>query len=287
MSGFSAQWLALREAADHRSRNTTLADKLKTRFLQREQIRVVDLGCGTGSNLRATAALLPDRQEWTLVDHDPALLQAAKAALAAWADTATPKAAGLRLVKGAAHIDVDFRQADLVAGLDAILEPAPDLVTASALFDLASPSFIERFAAAVARRRAVFYTVLTFNGIQHWTPRSPIDQAMTAAFCRHQMTDKGFGVSAGPTAPVALSDAFSSQGYGVEEGVSPWRLGPGDASLVAELAAGFAAAVRETRSFSNKEIDGWLARARTGAEVGHTDTLAIPGLGGLDMGRDD
>ena len=35
---------------------------------------VVDLGCGTGSNLRALAPPCPRRQSWRLVDRDPALL---------------------------------------------------------------------------------------------------------------------------------------------------------------------------------------------------------------------
>lgn len=290
MSGFSSRWLSLREPADHRSRHEGLAEALKTRFLQRETITVVDLGCGTGSNLRATAALLPVHQRWTLVDHDVALLDAAKAALTVWADRCITVKQGLKLSKGAATIVVSFQQADLAADLDAVLDgagaPGPDLVTASALFDLASAAFIQKVAASVARRNAVFYTVLTYNGIQHWTPRSPLDQQMTAAFHRHQMTDKGLGIAAGPAAPVELAEAFTTFGYSVAEGDSPWRLGHADAALVAELAAGYAAAVRETKALTAVEIDGWLARTRTGSQVGHTDTLAIPGSGG-GMGRDE
>lgn len=304
MSGFSPTWLALREPADHRSRSSSLANTLQTRFLQRETISVVDLGCGTGSNLRATAPLLPHVQHWTLVDYDPALLAAAKVTLIAWADesivvpfspspldvSSSDLSQGpipqrdqsiqeqLELRKGSARLFVRFRQADLVTDLDAVLDlDPPDLVTASALFDLASPAFIQKFAEAVAKRRAVFYTVLTYNGIQHWTPRTPIDQAMCAAFSRHQMTDKGFGPSCGPTAPVELAEQFQTYGYTVEEGDSPWRLGPADQALTTELATGFAAAIRETKSIPDAEIDAWLKRPHTGAEVGHTDTLAIPG----------
>ncbi len=276
--GFSPQWLALRERADHRSRNPQLADALKTRFLQREQITVVDLGCGTGSNLRATSQLLPDRQSWTLVDHDPALLTVARTALIAWADTSDISTGQLTLRKGRAELSVTFRCADLTRELDTVLGAKPDLVTASALFDLASEPFIQQFAAAVAKRRAVFYTVLTYNGIQRWLPRGPLDQQMNAAFHRHQMTDKGFGISAGPSAPVVLSDQFETHGFTVAEGDSPWRLGADDRALIAELAAGFAAAVRQTKAMKDADIDGWLKRGHTGAEVGHTDTLAIPGL---------
>ena len=277
MSGFSSDWLALREAADHRSRNRHLAETLKTRFLQRETINVVDLGCGTGSNLRASAELLPDHQSWTLIDHDADLLAAARLALIAWADSSDMSQGQLTLRKGAALIGVKLRCADLTTELDSVLETKPDLVTASAFFDLTSEAFITKFAAAVAKRRAVFYTVLTYNGSQRWLPRGPIDQQMNAAFHRHQMTDKGFGISAGPSAPVALADQFQTHGYTVAEGDSPWRLGAADAALISELGAGFAAAVRETKAVSGAEIDAWLKRGHTAAEVGHTDTLASPG----------
>ncbi len=60
--GFSADWLALREPADHRSRSAELLATLATRVEGRDTLRITDLGCGTGSNLRATApALGPTR----------------------------------------------------------------------------------------------------------------------------------------------------------------------------------------------------------------------------------
>lgn len=292
MSGFSPDWLALRELADHRARNDTLADTLKARLLQRQSINVIDLGCGTGSNLRATAALLPDIQHWTLVDHDPLLLAAAATALIAWADHHEHATDGgtLHLTKGSAKLTVRFHTADLTANLDAVLDlpPKVDLVTASALFDLASPAFIRHFAQAVAHRGAIFYTVLTYNGIQRWTPRFATDQAMNGAFHAHQMRDKGFGPSAGPTAPVELAEQFQTHGYMVEEGDSPWLLdAPRDAALIGELVIGFASAVRETKALTPAEIDRWLSRPRTGAEVGHTDTLAFPADRPLTSADDD
>jgi SAM-dependent methyltransferase len=249
---------------------------LNARFQQRNVVAVVDLGCGPGSNLRATAMLLPDSQNWTLVDYDDRLLDAARDALPRWADTSRAVGEWLVLTKGGRQITVQFRRVDLNASLDAALGDKPDLVTASALFDLCSPAFIKTFARAVAQRRAVFYTVLSYNGVQRWAPRQPTDSAMISAFHAHQMTDKGFGPSAGPTAPAHLADAFRLSGYNVIEGDSPWLLGPKDQTLVTELASGFADAVRETGAVDAKSIDAWAKIMRTGAEVGHTDTLALP-----------
>ena len=276
MSGFSPEWLALREPSDHRSRDGLLAMALADRLQSKPLVRVVDLGCGTGSNIRATYAALGREQHWTLVDYDPKLLAAARASLTAWADAATQEGDRLVLLKSGKTLVVAFRQANLVTDLDAALGRDADLITASALFDLCSADFITRFARAVADRRAVFYTVLTYNGVQHWTPRHAHDEVMADAFHAHQKTDKGFGPSAGPDAPKAIAKAFAACGYTVKEAESLWLLSRSDKTLVDALVPGFASAVRETGAVPAAKIDAWLGQPRHGSEVGHVDTLALP-----------
>lgn len=278
MSGFSADWLALREAADHRSRDPALAARLAAHLDPRDPVEVVDIGCGTGSNLRALAPVLGPRQSWRLVDYDPLLLAAAREALVAWADRSSEAAGVLSLVKGDRTIAVAFDRRDLAADLEGVLDPAPDLLTAAAFFDLASPAFIARTAQAVARSGAAFYTVLTYDGVDDWRPPHPADEAVVAAFHAHQGGDKGFGPAAGPRATAALDAAFLASGYAVETARSPWRLAAGDADLIRELAIGFAGAVRETGHVSEAEVSAWLDARLAGAEclVGHDDLLALP-----------
>jgi hypothetical protein len=278
MSAFSPVWLDLREPVDHRSRNRALAHALARHFDGWRPLTVVDLGSGTGSNLRATAPLLGPEQHWTLVDLDEALLAAAVARLTAWADGFDERSGALVLFKGQQRIQVAFRRADLAGDLDAALGPAAHLVTAAALFDLVSAAFITRFVAALAARKSAFYTVLTYNGEQRWTPPHPADAAMTAAFHSHQSRDKGFGRAAGPAAPDLLSEALAAAHYSVRAADSAWRLGPQEAGLIADLALGFARAVGETGTIDRATLASWRGVARTGAVVGHADTLALPPL---------
>jgi SAM-dependent methyltransferase len=276
VSGFDASWLDLREPADHRSRNDELARLLTRHLGRRPTIEVLDLGCGTGSNLRATAPLLGPEQTWTLVDYDARLLDAAVTRLAKWAGDWERKKDKLILKKSGRTITVRFRRADLVNDFESVFATPADLVTGSALFDLASGDFIAEVAAEVVRRRAAFYTVLTYNGVQRWTPKHPADAEMAAAFRAHQVTDKGFGPAAGPMAPQLLATAFDAAGYSLSEADSTWRLEEADDALIQALIPGFVGAVRETEKVPEPTLADWLKPTRTGALVGHTDTLALP-----------
>jgi SAM-dependent methyltransferase len=276
MSGFSREWLKLREPADLAARNRDVANAVSARFALRDTISVVDLGCGTGSNLRATASLLPSIQTWTLIDNDAALLEAARNALPAWADEAETRGTALHLKKAAAQITVEFKTLDLAKGLDEAFEGTPALVTASAFCDLVSETFIRDLARKCAEHRSAFYTVLTYNGLQRWSPHRPGDNQIASAFHRHQLRDKGFGLAAGPMAAMHLADQFKLNGHLVLEGDSPWVLGRGDRMLIDELVHGYATAAAETGTVDAKTIETWVKVQRSGAEIGHTDTFAVP-----------
>jgi SAM-dependent methyltransferase len=280
MSGFSPEWLALREPADIRARDPDLLAALGQHLAARNALEVVDLGCGTGSNIRATAPALGPGQHWTLVDYDPVLLAAARAKLLEWADEASENGSSIVLTKEGLDISVSFRRADLMQELEAVVGGRPDLVTASALFDLCSADYIGRMARAVAGEGAAFYTVLTYDGEQGWSPAHPADAAMVAAFNEHQQIDKGFGSAAGPAAPAALALGFRQAGYQVVEASSPWRIdgriGADEQALIDALAGGFAGAVGEIGRVPPDVIADWLAVRRDACVVGHTDTLALP-----------
>ncbi|AWN52717.1 class I SAM-dependent methyltransferase [Methylobacterium sp. 17Sr1-1] len=285
MSGFSPDWLALREPADRAARDAGLVAAL-ARVLPKS-MRAVDLGCGTGSNLRALAPHLGSRQAWLLVDHDPALLSAAAERLSAWAERAEETGDGLVLHRGGQRIAVRLRALDLATDPAAALAEGPDLVTAAALFDLASEAWIAEVARAVVGACAVFYTALTYDGQESWTPPHPADAAIHAAFLAHQAGDKGFGPAAGPGATVALATAFRHHGYAVSTAASPWRLGTGEAALLQDLAAGAARAAAETGRVCAADAAEWAAARRrpgTRAEIGHRDLLALPDTGGPERG---
>lgn len=275
---FDAAWLDLREPADHAARAPALPRALAEWMrATRRPARVLDLGCGSGSTLRALAPLLGEGQDWVLLDHDPALLQAARARLLRWAGSGLG-AEALQLEGPGWSARVRLLRADL-REVEALPLGDRALVTASALFDLVSESWLRRLAARL-RGRAL-YAALTFDGQLEMTPADAGDAAVCDAFLAHQRRDKGFGPALGPEADAACARLFAGGGWLLQRARSDWRLDAASAALRAALLEGFAAAAAEQRPAAAAAFAAWLARRRASIgqgelRVGHGDLLALP-----------
>jgi hypothetical protein len=265
MSGFSAEWLALREPYDAAACNAAVRDAAVAAIAGLDPVSIVDLGTGTASGLRALAPLIPARQNWRLVDNDLSLLARA-------ADTERP-----------ARVQATGVPIDLAHDLEAALDGAVDLVTTTALLDLVSAPWVERLAIECAARRLPFYATLSYDGRVELTPSDPGDAAIIEAFNTHQRTDKGFGPALGPKAAAEAIVRFTTVGYFVDRQPSDWVFGPRDREIQNELLAGFAGAARDVGAPRLDEIVAWLTRrrelvaaGRSSMRVGHIDIFARP-----------
>lgn len=265
MTGFSADWLALREPFDARARNPAVLDAVIAAFKDYSSIRIVDLACGTGSTLRALAPRLAATQNWRLIDNDLGLLARA----ASTAHSATVAVTGVPL--------------DLNRDLEAALDGPVDLITASALLDLVSDAWLERLAVETAARLIPLYAALSYDGRIEIAPADSFDEAIVSAVNVHQRTDKGFGAALGPAAASAAIARFKSLGYSVVHGESDWVIGPHDRDMQMELLAGWAGAAREIGELSLADSVGWLTRRRdlaaaggSSIRVGHVDVFVRP-----------
>ncbi len=231
MTGFSPEWLALREPADKAARNAKVLASFARAFKDHDSLVICDMGAGTGAAVRAFADLLPKRQDWILVDHDPRNLACAVTALSAWAD------GGDRQVihRGDRRIGLRTLHQDFAA------DPAPwpagtELVTASALLDLPSHAWIDGFVARLSERKLPALITLTVDGVMAAEPAHELDAPVFDAFRQHQGGDKGFGPSAGAGAAAYLEHSLRNAGYTLECGDSPWVIDRGSPELLRELA---------------------------------------------------
>lgn len=279
MSGFSPDWLLLREPADHAARASNVADAIIGHFAARGDITVLDLGCGAGSNLRGTYQLLPKHQSWHMVDYDPLLLESAHDQLIRWADevvTTSENRQSLTLIKGERTIAVHLIIGDLAAGIDQVIPDKVDLITAAAFLDLCSKSWVDAFTAAITKKGAAVFTPLIYDGRDRFDPPHPDDHDMLATFHDDMRRDKGFGPALGPQAAEIFGNGLQKAGYRVLLGDSPWELDVSDTLAVA-LAQGFAEAVTGTGKIDNEVVERWLDyRLEHGTwKVGHTDVFAV------------
>lgn len=265
MSGFSVEWLTLRESYDVRARNPEVLGAAIARLKSKRAVRLVDLACGTGSTLRALSPRLPARQHWNLVDHDPRLLNAACAS------------------NFAGEVDVNAVPLNLNGDFEIVLNQPSDLITTSALLDLVSDAWLDRFARHVAARGLPVYAALTYDGRVELSPVDPTDAAIVGAVNAHQLTDKGFGPALGPSAPAAAISRFTTFGYEIVQGNSDWMIGSADRNIQIELLNGWASAASEMQSLPGREINDWLARRLRAVDqcastmrVGHVDFFAAP-----------
>ena len=269
MSGFSIEWLNLREASDHRARDRHL---LKTAAnwlndLKSKDKVIVDLGSGTGSTIRGLqryAALTPSIQ-WRLIDNDPELLAEA-------------------IHRHSEDYSIESFLVDLSATQKLPLESV-SLITASALLDLVSGNFIRDLCQLIKGknedRPLGFYSALNYDGCIKWTPFHPLDAAILMNFNTDQRRDKGFGPALGPDATDFLKTQFHSSKFQCLSAKSPWLLGSADYLLTESLINGISDVAIQTDGLTNSDIQDWktfrIKNVRTGTcYLGHTDILVLP-----------
>jgi SAM-dependent methyltransferase len=274
MGHFSAEWLSLREPADHAARSSALTRDILG-ALPAGELRILDLACGTGSNLRylcgqilhVNTQLDAERQDprsdpdFLLVDHDPSLLA---------------------LVPSAANVTTLERD---LTPLDADLFDRRSLVTASALLDLVSEPWLRALVLQCRAHGAAGLFALTYDGRITFEPAEPEDALVRDLVNQHQRTDKGFGPALGPAAVAGAVGLFRSVGYDVRTAPSDWRLSRTSASdaLQNQLIDGWAEAAGAVSPDKARSIDGWrwrrrdhVAAGRSLLIVGHHDLAAVP-----------
>lgn len=285
IESFSGDWLTLREGFDARARNMDLAMRLSRALPARP--RIVDLGCGTGSLFRWLAPIIGRAQAWVFADADAALLDRALDDTQDWAEglgltVTTPGRALLVHAPGGAW-RIETLRVDLAAPLSNLKLAQTDAVTCSALLDLVSAEWMERFCAML---HVPLLACLNVDGRDSFLPPHRTDHAVLNGFRRDQSRDKGFGRALGLRAPAVLAAALAARGFDVRTAASDWRIGTDADAMLEGLVLGHADAALRQPGARPGAIHQWtddrLAQARRGRlaiRIGHRDCLALPNPG--------
>ncbi len=247
MSGFSPEWLALREPADVAARSARVTRHVLDRLAHHARPTIVDLGCGTGSNVRYLATRVRSAR-WRLIDHDEALLEVARGQLGA---------------------DAELQVANLVS-LPHEAFAGADLVTASALLDLVSESWLHGFVEQCRESGAAVLAALNYDGRMECHPAEPEDRLVRDLVNRHQRTDKGFGPALGPDSGARAAALLGDAGYDVTVERSDWVLDIAAAELQHQLIDGWAHAAIELEPSRSGAIRDWAVRRHAHVAAGHS-----------------
>jgi hypothetical protein len=248
-----AGWLALREPIDAAGRSPDVTDAVGRSLPRGRIVRAIDLGTGAGSNIRYLESRLDAPIVWRAVDRAPLLTSC---------------------------LGIEILQAEL-GSLAPELFQAQDLVTASALLDLVSPSWIGRLARLCRSAGAAVLFALSYDGRSECFPAEPEDDAVRELFNRHQCAiDHGFGRAAGPHAAALALQAFSAAGYEMTSARSDWDLTPDQRDLQRQLIAGWAEAAAEMAPDRLPSIVEWLQRRLAHVDAGQSRIL----VGHVDLG---
>ena len=290
MSGFSSDWLAQREPLDAAARDAGLAHDCAAAIADTPR-RIIDMGAGTGANLRVLAPLIGGNQDWLLIDNDQALLIAQRREIAHWAAQhgwgVSEEATGaLELTVGPARWRVRSQQLDLQGSLEQVALQDCDGVTTTAFLDLVSLDWIDRLCRMLSRSPRPFLATLSVDGQRHWQPAMTDDLRLHQAFEHHQRGDKGFGAALGIAAVDELALRLDQLGFTVAIARSDWQIAAGHSALLGQMIDEALAVGCELEPDAASGFADWAARRHaqvaTGAlalNIGHRDLLALPGSG--------
>ena len=194
MHKFENSWLYQREKIDNLSKNLTLIDKINSVLKDLENISILDLGTGTGSNFRFLSKKINNKnQSWTLMDISRSSLQEAKKNI-----TLNNK------IK-----KVSLKYNDIIKNIKKTNFNQFDLVTGSAFLDIMPDNWFKDFHRLNQNTKIIYFSI-NYDGYFKFYPNHTLDNNMLKLFNKDQKSKKDGKVKAvGPDCGEIIMSHFS------------------------------------------------------------------------------
>jgi len=235
---FDPNWLNLRYAFDNAARNPQLEWDCINQFAFLSELKIIDLGTGTGANFRYYAEKLPQNQSWICVEHDPELTPYFWENVKKWANSLNfdvkEGEKGLFLAKAGQQIEVQLVHGDIL-DLDKLVNLMDiDLIVANAVFDLFSQDQFEAFSHILSQHQLSLLFTLNYEDM-HFFPVEDQDAFFVQKYNSHMERAQDFGKGMGIQANEMMKLSLEKRLGQVELGGSNWDIQAKDTEMLRYL----------------------------------------------------
>lgn len=231
---FTIDWLSERFRFDCLARNKKVEQSCINYFQGQPVLSIVDIGAGHGSNFFYLFPKFTQHQNWTLVELNADLLEAALTRMAqfAKANKYPCKRTGQTIIFKAGNKEIRIRgiHASFMDLKQLIRLEATDLVTAGAVFDLLSITLFEQLAQQLINSNTPLLSTINYNGMA-FSPQAEKDAYFIQLYGAHMQREQSFGNSMGPECTSLMLAFFERNNISVKVGESNWEITPGDVKM--------------------------------------------------------
>jgi len=283
---FDPNWLQERYPFDAEARNKELEWQAVHQFAFLNHIQIVDLGCGTGSNVRYYMEQFPQNQTWYCVEEDAGLKEMFWQNISQVAREENyeleKKGDMLKMTKSGHEMEIHFIEGNLMQ-LDGLVDLLrTDLILANAVFDLFSETQFTELIHTISHHSLSLLFSLNYEGMKFFPPEED-DAFYIEQYNAHMKRPQDFGQGMGPDASHLMESVLKRALADVKAGESIWEIGERDEKMLAYLLGFFEGALGEWWENETEKIafSAWLARKKTmvkdhklAVHVYHKDVLA-------------
>ena len=194
MHKFENSWLFEREKIDNLSKNKSIIKKINNSLKNHDQIKIIDLGTGTGSNFRYLSKKIKYKnQSWTLMDISKSSLREAKK--------------NININKKIKIITL--KNDDIIKNIQKHNFTNYDLVTGSAFLDIMPHDWFKKFYQKNKNTKLVYFSI-NYDGYFKFFPKHKFDRNVLELFNNDQKSKKNNKTKAvGPECSDIIKNYFS------------------------------------------------------------------------------
>ena len=276
-TGFNTDWLNERFRFDNTARSTIVENELFSHLSNKNKLKIVDIGSGSGSSCVYLMKKLPQDQDWTFVELNPNLAKASLIRLERIAldnNWEAHRSQNTLIIQTPdKNINIKVIHASFLE-LDSFLDlSAVDLVTAAAVFDLLSVKMLHDFLGKLLTHKVALLATINYAGMA-FQPAEVADIYFAHLYGQHMLRPRDFGQSTGPNCSRLMMDFHQKKGINAICEPSNWLVRPTDKKMHRFLLTYFNEAIPAvlTTQKEHTEFKIWMDRKIELLEMGQLQT---------------